>query len=203
MENPEMEEGNEMIKVILIGDVGVGKTNLINVASGRGFNDNEKSTLSASYLKKDVTIKGKKYTISLWDTIGQEKLMNLTKLFFKNSKIVIFVYDITNKSSFTGLALWENDVREMIGDDNIIKAIVGNKQDLYLEEAVTESEAMEYADSLNVKFRITSAKTCPDGFNNFLEELLIDYLNIREQSPRTIKLSKTKSSKKNKENNCC
>ena len=203
MENPEMEEGNEMIKVILIGDVGVGKTNLINVASGRGFNDNEKSTLSASYLKKDVTIKGKKYTISLWDTIGQEKLRNLTKLFFKNSKIVIFVYDITNKSSFTGLALWENDVREMIGDDNIIKAIVGNKQDLYLEEAVTESEAMEYADSLNVKFRITSAKTCPDGFNNFLEELLIDYLNIREQSPRTIKLSKTKSSKKNKENNCC
>jgi len=198
-----MEEGNEMIKVILIGDVGVGKTNLINVASGRGFNDNEKSTLSASYLKKDVTIKGKKYTISLWDTIGQEKLRNLTKLFFKNSKIVIFVYDITNKSSFTGLALWENDVREMIGDDNIIKAIVGNKQDLYLEEAVTESEAMEYADSLNVKFRITSAKTCPDGFNNFLEELLIDYLNIREQSPRTIKLSKTKSSKKNKENNCC
>ena len=203
MENPEMEEGNEMIKVILIGDVGVGKTNLINVASGRGFNDNEKSTLSASYLKKDVTIKGKKYTISLWDTIGQEKLRNLTKLFFKNSKIVIFVYDITNKSSFTGLALWENDVREMIGDDNIVKAIVGNKQDLYLEEAVTESEAMEYADSLNVKFRITSAKTCPDGFNNFLEELLIDYLNIREQSPRTIKLSKTKSSKKNKENNCC
>ena len=91
----------------------------------------------------------------------------------------------------------------MIGDDNIIKAIVGNKQDLYLEEAVTESEAMEYADSLNVKFRITSAKTCPDGFNNFREELLIDYLNIREQSPRTIKLSKTKSSKKNKENNCC
>ena len=150
-----------------------------------------------------MTIKGKKYTISLWDTIGQEKLRNLTKLFFKNSKIVIFVYDITNKSSFTGLALWENDVREMIGDDNIIKAIVGNKQDLYLEEAVTESEAMEYADSLNVKFRITSAKTCPDGFNNFLEELLIDYLNIREQSPRTIKLSKTKSSKKNKENNCC
>jgi small GTP-binding protein len=200
------EDGNEeMIKIILIGDVGVGKTNLINVSSGRGFNENEKSTLSASYSKKDVHINGQTYKISLWDTIGQEKLRNLSKLFFKNSKIVVFVFDITNRTSFNGLALWEQDVREMLGDDNIVKAIIGNKQDLYLEEQVSESEAIEYAKSHRVKFKLTSAKRDPEGFSLFLEELLKDYLNKQIQRERSIVITKENNNKKRakSKSGCC
>ena len=120
------EDVEEDIKVILIGDSGVGKTNLINVSLGRTFNEKENSSLSASYSKKVITINNEKYVLSLWDTIGQEKLRTLSKLFFKNSKIVIYVYDITNLESFNGLESWNKDVKEMVGDDDtIIKAIVG------------------------------------------------------------------------------
>ena len=171
-----INEEDENIKVILIGDAGVGKTNLINVSSGGQFNENEASSLSASYLKKQITIDGVKYTISLWDTIGQEKLRSLSKIFFKNSKIVIYVYDITNLESFKGLESWDNDVKEIIEDENIIKAIVGNKQDLYLKEEVSEDKVNDYAKTLNAKFRLTSAKTDPKGFSYFLEELLKDYI---------------------------
>ena len=189
----EEEENN--IKVILIGDAGVGKTNLINVSSGKKFNDDEKSSLSASYLKKLITIDDVQYIISLWDTIGQEKLRSLSKIFFKNSKIVIYVYDITNIESFKGLEAWDKDVKEMIGDDNIIKAIVGNKQDLYLNEQVSENKANEYAKTLKAKFRLTSAKTEPKGFSSFLEELLRDYI---EKSGKIEKEGKVDKGKKNK-----
>ena len=177
-----MDEDNEgentRIKVILVGDPGVGKTNLINVAAGLKFNEEEATTLRASFLEKNLKINGKNYKLNLWDTIGQEKLRNLTKLFFDNSKIVIFVYDITSELSFKGVPSWYKDVKDLIGDD-IIKAVVGNKQDLFLEkEEVRENQAMEYAKSINAKFRLVSAKSDPAGYNNLLEELLIDYINI-------------------------
>ena len=204
------EEEEENIKVILIGDSGVGKTNLINVSSGGAFNENEKSSLTASYLKKVITINNEKYTLSLWDTIGQEKLRSLSKLFFKNSKIVIYVYDITNLESFNGLESWNKDVKEMVGDDDtIIKAIVGNKQDLYLSEKVSEDTALNYASTLNAKFKLTSAKTDPKGFNSFLEELLKDYIdknlknkNEDKKDDKNMKLKKNMD-KKEKKKKCC
>ena len=198
------EEDKETIKVILIGNEGVGKTNLINVASGRGFNENEKSSLTASYLKKLIKLNDKNYIISLWDTIGQEKLRTLSKLFFKNSKIVIYVYDITNHDTFNGLASWDKDVNDMIGND-VIKAVLGNKQDLYLKEQVTEEEASKYAQTLNAKFTITSAKKDPEGISIFLEELLKEYIDKNEKSKKgdsrndSIKIR----NKKNKEQKGC
>ena len=191
------EENDNKIKVILIGDSGVGKTNLINVSAGNSFNENEKSTLRASYLEKIININDVSYCLALWDTIGQEKLRNLTKLFFKNAKIVIFVYDITNENSFKGWESWEKDVKELLGDD-IIKAVVGNKQDLYNEKEVDENKAMEYANSINAKFRLTSAKTDSDSFVNLLEELLKDYIkkNGKEDLNKKIKLSEGEKKKK-------
>jgi len=205
------EEEEENIKVILIGDSGVGKTNLINVSSGGAFNENEKSSLTASYLKKVITINNEKYTLSLWDTIGQEKLRSLSKLFFKNSKIVIYVYDITNLESFNGLESWNKDVKEMVGDDDtIIKAIVGNKQDLYLSEKVSEDTALNYASTLNAKFKLTSAKTDPKGFNSFLEELLKDYIdknlknkNEDKKDGKSMKLKKKEEDKEEKKKKFC
>ena len=200
------EEDKETIKVILIGNEGVGKTNLINVASGRGFNENEKSSLTASYLKKLIKLNDKNYIISLWDTIGQEKLRTLSKLFFKNSKIVIYVYDITNHDTFNGLASWDKDVNDMIGND-VIKAVLGNKQDLYLKEQVTEEEASKYAQTLNAKFTLTSAKKDPEGISIFLEELLKEYIDKNTKSKDKGDLRSAsiiiKKKKKKEKNGCC
>ena len=70
------------IKAILIGDVYVGKTSLINVSVGMEFNPSEKATISSTYVQKKITIDSKKYCINIWDTAGQEALKSLTKYIF-------------------------------------------------------------------------------------------------------------------------
>ncbi len=174
MSNDKFDE--EKLKIILVGESGVGKTNLINVSTGGYFNEDEESTLSSSYQPKKIEINGNTYNLSIWDTIGQEKLRNLTKLFFKNSKIAILVYDITNKKSFKELGFWYNSLNEMVKED-VVLGVVGNKQDLYQKEEVSEEDGENYARSIKAKFKLTSAKEDPEGFNNFLKELLTDYIN--------------------------
>ena len=183
------------VKVILIGEVKVGKTNLINIAMGSAFNENEESTGASTFSLKTIPVMGKDYTIKLWDTIGQEKLRNLTKLFYNNSKIVIFVYDITRKESFEEIKnYWVNDVEEKLGKD-IVKGIVGNKIDLFLNEQVSQKEGEEYAQSIGALFLATSAKTdSPKKFENFLVKLFEQYLKkIGYNSPESKTLKKTKS----------
>ena len=170
------DDGNIRLKAILIGDSGVGKTNLINISVGKEFDQSEKATISATYIRKHFDIDGKTYNINIWDTIGQEKLRALTKLFFKNSKIVILVYDITSRQSFESLQLWLKDVKEALGDDFVI-GVCGNKTDLYLNEQVNEEECKKFAESLNSRWLCTSAKTDQVGFPNFLKELVEDYIN--------------------------
>ena len=168
------ENGNENIKVILIENSGVGKTNLINVSSGGNFNPLEKSTLASSFIIIKLNVENRQYNLQIWDTIGQEKLRALSKLFFKNSKIVIFVYDITKRESFLGLNDWHQEVKDIIGDDTI-KGVVGNKIDLFTKEEVKDEEGEEYANTINALFRTTSAKTEPKGFTEFLQELINEY----------------------------
>ena len=100
-----------------------------------------------------------------------ERLKSLTKIFFKGSQIVIFVYDITQKKSFVGLQKWVEDAENII-DNKYICGIVGNKQDLYYQEEVKEEDVKEYAKSKGMKYILVSVKEEPKSFNDFLEELL-------------------------------
>ena len=173
MENTEYQNG---IKAILLGESGVGKTNLINVSVGLSFDEGTGSTHYNSYVEKSFKINNKKYMLNLWDTIGQEKFRPLTKIFFKDSKIVILVYDKANKKSFEALNYWNDEIKNTLGDDDkYIKAVVGNKEDLD-EEEVDENEAREFAKSIKAKFSMASAKNNGKGFIKFLEILLDNYI---------------------------
>ena len=165
------------IKAILIGNAGVGKTNLINITIGKEFNENQASTLGQTFSKKKIEIDGNVYNIDLWDTIGQESLKSINKLFYKNSRIVIFVYDITNLKSFEDLESWISEVDTQIGLKNCIKGIVANKIDLFLKEVVSDEKGEQYAKSIGAKFLQISAKTSdPKTFINFITDMLKDYL---------------------------
>ena len=96
-----------------------------------------------------MEIYGIKFKVNLWGTVGQEKYKQIIKLFFRDSKILIFVYDITSIESFKGIESWYEEIIESIGDD-IIKGVVGNKIDLFENEAFNEEEAEKYAKSINV-----------------------------------------------------
>ena len=182
------------VKAILLGDVSVGKTSLINVSVGMPFNPSEKATISSSFVEKKIKICSQEYNINLWDTAGNERFRSLTNIFYKGSQIVIFVYDISQKQSFIGLKKWVEDVENII-DNKYICGIVGNKQDLYSQEEVKEEEVKEYADSKGMKYKLVSAKGNPKGFNDFLEELVVDGKNCFK-SKKKIPLKKSIQKKK-------
>ena len=166
---------SNIIKLILVGDSGTGKTNLINVSAGLKFDSDSPTTTSCAYIQKIIKRNKKEYKVNLWDTIGQERYRALTKIFVKDSNIVIFVYDITNRETFESLPYWKKIIEDILGKD-LTLGVVGNKIDLFLNEKVKENEGEEYAESIGAKFILTSAKINPNQFSKFIEEMLDIYL---------------------------
>ena len=203
-----MFKESNSIKVILLGEAGCGKTNLINACCGLAFNPNSQSNLSSTFTEKYITVNNTKYCLKLWDTAGQEKYRSLNNLFIKDSNICILVYDITNKKSFNELDYWKKAVTDILGDKPLL-AVVGNKIDLFVKEEVTEEEGEEYAKKIGAKFNLSSAKKQAKEFEKFVETLLKNFLEINKynewefaanQSER-LTIEKTKKQKHKK--SCC
>ncbi len=193
-------------KVIFLGDTNVGKTSLIRISTGRKIDSGMKPTVTASFTSKRFSYNKKDYVFNLWDTIGQEKYRALVRIFFKNAIILVLVYDITNKNSFNTLNYWHEQIKNELMNDSYILAVVGNKKDLYQNEEISEEEGQKFADGINAKFTISSAKEEPLVFIEFLEELFIDYIkkiyNKKPNLPRNLSLKKKDIIKKNKKK-CC
>ena len=197
-------ETAEEIKVILVGESGTGKTSLINTSIGIPFKENMITSASNSFAPKEFQIDGKKYILNLWDTIGQEKFRSLTKIFIKDSKIVIFVYDITNEKSFKELEYWITTIKDILKDEAVL-GIAGNKQDLFKNEKVKEETAKKYAQEKNIIFELTSSKN-RKTFEKLLEDLLKQYIEKNGGSDQSdsnaIKLGE-KNSKGNNNKKFC
>ncbi len=167
---------SEPIKIVLLGETSVGKTSIITRFTQNSFNPNTLSSLNAQFVTKTIEINNEKITFDLWDTAGQEKYRALAKIFYKDAKVIIFVYDITNKKSFDDIKnYWYNETKENVEDENVIFCLVGNKNDLYEEEKISEKEAQEFADSINAIFKSTSALSntgIPNLFENIGKKIL-------------------------------
>ena len=157
------------VKAVLLGESGVGKTCIIARFINNTFENNIMSTTGASYAGKTMTLdefQGKCIKFEIWDTAGQEKYRALTKIFYKDAKVAILVYDITRKDSFDEIKnYWYNQIKESAPKDIVI-GVAANKCDLYDNEAVSEDEARKFADEIGAVFRLTSAST-----NTGIEEL--------------------------------
>ena len=197
-----MSEEESGIKVILLGESSVGKTSLIKVAIGKKFNSSELTTYSANYSIKKFNYNGKEYTFNLWDTIGQEKYRALTKMFFKDSKIIILVYDITSEKSFKELEYWYNQVVNELGKEGYYLAIVGNKNDLYNQEKINKDQGKKFAESKKGKFKLTSAKDDPLSFNSLLEQMFKEFIDNNKDYLNNIKKTAI-TNKGKKKGKCC
>ena len=178
-------ESNVEIKAILVGDSGVGKTNLINVSVGQPFNYESKSTNCCSLSQKRIEINNIKYIINLWDTMGQEAYKGISKLFFRDAQIVIFVYDITSEESFSSLEECIQMAKDTIGEA-YIGGIVGNKNDLYLQAKITEEDAKKFAENKKMEFKLVSAKEAPQCFEDILIDLVKKYKVPEEKMKKTV-----------------
>ncbi len=189
------------LKVILVGRSGVGKTNIINALTEHKFNPNMESTLTNSFLEKKIVINKIEYNLEIWDTAGQEKFRSVTRIFIKESKIVIFVYDITNIESFKELDYWVKTVKDILGETPVY-GLAGNKKDLIMEEKIDEEKGKEKAEKIGAKFKLTSAKNGVNGINEFMKQLLEDYIiknggSIKEET-KGQSLQEKKEKKKSK-----
>ena len=147
-------------KAVLVGETAVGKTCIISRFIHDQFDPNSISTTAAMCVTKTMTFdefKGKCIKFEIWDTAGQEKYRSLTKIFYKDAKAAILVYDITRRESFDEIkTYWYNQMKEN-APKNIIIGIAGNKCDLFEDEKVPENEAKQFAKEIGAIFRLTSA----------------------------------------------
>ncbi len=203
MAEDEQEETNiREIKAILLGNSGVGKTNLINTCVGKEFSSEKIPTNTASYSRKEFEIKGLKYEVNLWDTAGQEIYDSITKILLKKSEIVIFVYDITDIKSFESIEKWIKTSKDMI-DNQFVSGLVGNKMDLYINEQVKEDDARKFAESKEMQFQLVSAKDNPQSFQLFLKDLVEELVGVsKSQTKVSLRLSDIKVDDKKKKCNC-
>ncbi|KAJ8941320.1 hypothetical protein NQ318_017860 [Aromia moschata] len=135
--NMRPAQKNTLLKVVILGDGGVGKSCLMNRFVSNQFDEHSFHTIGVEFLNKDVDIDGETYTLQIWDTAGQERFKTLRTPFYRGSDICMLTYAVDDRPSFRNLEMWKNeflyyaDVRENAQFPFIV---VGNKSDVPAEE---------------------------------------------------------------------
>lgn len=176
----DYEQEDYKIKIIVVGDSGVGKTNLINRFASDKFDINSKATIGVEFVYKTLKINKEVIKVEVWDTAGQERYRAITSSYYKGAKGAIIVYDITNEDSFNNVESWMNEVTKK-GKTDMQFLLVGNKKDLINDKKVTEQKGIDKAKELNMNLFEASAleKTnVNEAFNYLVKEI---YLNIRKE----------------------
>ena len=165
-----------LFKVVVIGDSGVGKSNLLSRFTRNEFNLESKSTIGVEFATRTVSMEGKTIKAQIWDTAGQERYRAITSAYYRGAVGALLVYDITKRDSFENCERWLKELRTH-GDAQVVAMLVGNKGDLKHLQAVDVEDAKDFAEDNNLAFIETSAL---DGQNVDLafETLLIEIYRI-------------------------
>ena len=182
---------NYKLKILVVGESGVGKTNLIRRFANDEFNQDTKATVGVEFLCKTYKINQDIIKMDIWDTAGQERYRSITSAYYKGSKGVLIVYDITSKNSFDKIEKWLSEVKEKAGND-IKFIIIGNKVDLSEKREVTLKEATEKAMTLNCPLMETSALNSTNVQKAFRDLLIQIYVDFKQKADRDSKEKKKK-----------
>ncbi|CAL1614311.1 unnamed protein product [Knipowitschia caucasica] len=152
-----------IFKIIVIGDSGVGKTCLTYRFCAGKFPDKTEATIGVDFRERLVDIDGERIKIQLWDTAGQERFRkSMVQHYYRNVHAIVFVYDVTNASSFQNLPSWIDECQQHALGSEVPRILVGNKCDLRDSLQVSTDTAQQFADSHSMPLFETSAKS-PGG----------------------------------------
>ena len=212
------EAGEEMLfKIILIGDSGSGKTNILSRYLNNIFDNESKPTIGVEFGNKTFLINEDTVSAQIWDTAGQERCDSVTSAYYKGAVGALVTYDITRKKSFNNVEKWITDLKSK-ADEKIRIILVGNKCDLDSKREVTKEEGDQKAKDLGVGFIETSAmngnnieaafdklvnevyKECHQEFDSFADvNVDVDVEEVVRRKTLTNKTNNTNNQKKK----CC
>ncbi|KAH9608245.1 hypothetical protein KSS87_006699 [Heliosperma pusillum] len=149
-------EYDYLFKIVLIGDSGVGKSNILSRFTRNEFCLESKSTIGVEFATRTLQVEGKVVKAQIWDTAGQERYRAITSAYYRGAVGALLVYDITKKQTFDNVTRWLHELRDH-ADSNIVIMLAGNKSDLRHLRAVSEDEGQTLAQTEGLSFVETSA----------------------------------------------
>ncbi|KAI3810415.1 hypothetical protein L1987_20027 [Smallanthus sonchifolius] len=150
------DEYDYLFKVVLIGDSGVGKSNLLSRFTRNEFCLESKSTIGVEFATRTLQVEGKTVKAQIWDTAGQERYRAITSAYYRGALGALLVYDVTKPTTFDNVSRWLKELRDH-ADSNIVIMLIGNKTDLKHLRAVTTEDAQTFAEKEGLSFIETSA----------------------------------------------
>ena len=167
------DEYDYIFKVVLIGDSGVGKSNLLSRFTRNEFNLESKSTIGVEFATRSVQVDGKSIKAQIWDTAGQERYRAITTAYYRGAVGALVVYDVAKHLTFENVERWLRELKDHT-DQKVVTMLVGNKSDLRHLRAVTTEEAKALAEKFDLSFIETSALDSTNvetAFQNILTEI--------------------------------
>jgi len=158
-----------IIKILVIGNASVGKSNIISKYVNNTTELSYEMTIGIELAVKYVIMNDIKYKLHIWDTAGQEMFRSISRMYYRDAKCCIIVYDITNRKSFLSLQSWYEDIIKAEPFVNII--ILGNKTDLENKRAVEFNEGLNFAQKYGLSFYETTVYS--DNINNIFNEMIL------------------------------
>ena len=196
-------------QILLLGDMAVGKTCLINRYTNGVFKEEYISTVGFDYYTKQEEINNKTVQVKLWDTAGQERFKTLTPSFLRNAEGVIIVFDVTSQDSFDNVKGWINSIKSNIGENVIPIIIVGNKIDMENMREISKEDGKKIASENDFKYFETSAKT-GIGVDEAIKEIVNQILDIQDKNEDekvderpSFKIKKDNNKDNQKKKGCC
>ena len=170
----EKEKKALEVKIVLLGNINVGKTSIASRYCKNSFNEHHINTIGGAYQQQKVVLNnGAMVKLHIWDTSGQERFRAMTNLYYRDAQVAILTYDITSESSFTGIEFWIEELKYKVENENMILCLVGNKCDVNDgERKVPKNKGKKFAEDNNMLFYETSAKTGAG-----IKELFVDIAN--------------------------
>ena len=199
-----------MFKVVLVGDMSVGKTNIIAKYLKNEFSEDYKTTIGVEFHSKIAKVEGHVVKAQIWDTCGQERFKSITDSYYRGAKGAFVVYDITRKNTFESVDSWISALRSA-ADKNLNIIIIGNKSDLEDQRQVETEQGEEKAQNNEAAFMETSAYS-GDNIDKAFDNMITDVYNkcksemlanveIDIGKSKDINLNQNKEDKKGKK--CC
>ena len=213
------EDNYDLIfKLVLIGDSGVGKTNILSRYINNEFSLATQSTVGVEFGSKIIKKNDKSIKLQIWDTAGQERYKSITNAYYKGSKGAFVVYDISRKVTFEDVDKWIGELKTN-GSEDVLIMLIGNKSDLEDKREVQTEEVAKKAEQYKIAFCETSAlegKNIENAFDNLINEItkkvekekINEIKNVEESKTIILNTNEEKKIEENKKNDnkkkiCC